>query len=86
MKDISKVTEDELAVARHTLAMEILNAPNAGDILHAMNRLTMTQAKRAKHKHKKGKKAEAKQWKRSADELYTVMMCAVYTKQDQNRN
>ncbi len=86
MKNINKVTEEELAVARHGLAMEILNAPNAGDILQALNRLTITQVQRAKHKQKKGKKAEAKQWKRSADELYTVMMCAVYTKQDQNRN
>lgn len=86
MKDLTKVSEDELALARYKLAMEILNAPNAGEILHAMNRLTMTQAKRAKHKHKKGKKKEAREWKRSADELYTVLMCAVYTKQDQNRD
>lgn len=85
------VTEHDIALARHALAMQILEADNAGDILQAMNRLTMTHAKRASDLHKTAKKkkskkekAKAKAWKMTADEFYTVTMCAVYTKQDQS--
>lgn len=86
----NEATEQEIAIARHNLAMTILQSENAGDILQAMNALTVRHAKRAmqtkksaKGKKKKTQKAEAKEWKRVADELYTVVMCAVYTKQDQ---
>lgn len=78
-----KVTEQELADARRDLAYAILESENAQEILMSLNQLTRTYAKRASHKKRRGKKAEAKAWKLLADECYTITMCAVYTKQDQ---
>lgn len=84
MKHAPKVTEQELADARYALAMEILEAPNASEILSAIHELVMTQMARAIHNTSKDKKKKAREWKRAADELYTVLMCAVYTHQDQD--
>lgn len=86
------VTEDEVARARYRLASEILEADNAGEILGAMNTLTMLYVKRAETEHKRKPKSKkkrtksqqkAKRLKYTADEFYTVLMCAVYNKQDQ---
>lgn len=90
MKKI-EITEQEIADARVRLAHSILESDNAGDILTAMNKLTMIYAKKAQSVQKaekgkskgKGKSKQWKRWKHTADEFYTVTMCAVYTKQDQ---
>ena len=83
-----EITEQDLADARLRLANSILESNNAGEILTAMNKLTMTYAKKAQgerdKKGKKVKKSKAKRWKHTADEFYTVTMCAIYTKQDQS--
>lgn len=82
------VTEDELAKARYKVASAILDADNAGEIVSSMNTLTMMYVKEAQHQHKRGKKSKkakkkAKQLKHTADEFYTIVMCAIYNKQDQ---
>lgn len=83
------VTEDELAKARFKVASAILDADNAGEIVSAMNTLTMMYVKEAQHQHKRGKKSKkakqkAKRLKHTADEFYTIVMCAIYNKQDQS--
>lgn len=83
-----KVTEQELATARQRLALEILEAENAREIVYALQNLTVLQAKRAdEYRGKKGKKGKGKfrEWRRASDETYTVLMCAIYTKQDERQ-
>ena len=78
-----RATSQDFADARFAVAQEILGSENAGRILQAMNDLTLLYATEADHKRKKGKKAESRRLKHTADEFYTVMMCAIYTRQDQ---
>lgn len=81
-----KITDQELADARLMLALEILDAPNAADIVSAIQHLMIAQAVRAAQERKKGNKRRAKQWKRASDELFTVMMCAVYQNEDRKND
>lgn len=86
-KKPQKVSDQELADARLMLALEILDSENAHDILDAMHNLVMTQSARSFYHYKKGGKKNKKQaqtWKHSADEIFTIVMCAVYQNQDAN--
>lgn len=77
-----KVTDQDLADARLALALQIINSENAAEIVQALHKLSITQARQAEQLRKKDKR-KAKQWARASDELFTVMMCAVYQKQAQ---
>ena len=79
------VTEDELATARVRLAETILEAENGEQIVTNLHKLTMLYASQAGYYHKNKNKKKAKQWKRVADEMFTITMCAVYRKQDRNQ-
>ncbi len=79
----SEVTQDELAAARSTLAHTMLDSENADKLVGALHKLTMMYVNQAQYHHKNKNKRKAKMWKHTADELFTVTMCAVYTKQDQ---
>jgi hypothetical protein len=83
MKNL-KVTDQELASARREVAYSIIESEQANEILTAIHKLTLLQAQKAAQKKKKGKKHQARAWKTAADELYTITMCAIYTKQDQS--
>ncbi len=84
----------ELADARKNLANAILEADNSHEILTNLRHLTTLynkrfeeNAKRAK-KSKKKKKKESKHYKKAKFfhsvglEFYTVLMCAVYNKNE----
>ena len=86
------VTEEQVAEARLRLASVIIETENAGEILTAMNTLVTLYAKQAQHQAERKQKSKkkrakarrkAKMLKHTADEFYTVLMCAVYNKQDQ---
>jgi hypothetical protein len=86
-KKVVKITDQELADARLMLALEILDSENAPDIIDAMHSLVMLHSARALYSHKKGNKKgkrQAQKWKHSADEFFTVVMCAIYQNQDAN--
>lgn len=86
-KKAVKITEQELADARLMVALEILDSDNAKEILDAMHHLVMTQAARGMYHIRKGSKKHKRQaewWKHSADEFFTVVMCAVYQDADAN--
>lgn len=78
-----EVTQDELAQARLTLAYTMLDSENADKLIGALHKLTMLYVSQAQYHNKNKNKRKAKMWKHTADELFTVTMCAVYTKQDQ---
>lgn len=78
-----EVSQDELAQARATLAHTMLDSENADQLIGALHKLTMMYVTQAQYHHKSKNKRKAKMWKHTADELFTVTMCAVYTKQDQ---
>jgi len=83
-KKIKNVTQDELAEGRVRLANTILQSDNAEQIITQLHKLTMLYATQAGYYHKNKKKNKAKAWKTVADEIFTVTMCAIYTKQDRN--
>jgi hypothetical protein len=84
-KKARKITDQELADARLMVALEILDTDNASDIIDAMHHLVMLQSARSFYHYKKGGKGSKKQaekWKHSADEMFTIVMCAIYQHQD----
>lgn len=82
---MASVTKQDLADARLALALEILQSPNAPQIVSAMQDLTMMQAHAAAQHKRHGNKDRARMWKHAADEFFTVMMCAVYQQADAMR-
>lgn len=80
-----KITEQDLAEARLLLAYEILQSENAEEILAALHNLMIYQSTRAfeqEMSHNKKKKKEAREWKRASDEFFTILMCAMYQRDD----
>lgn len=77
-----EITEEDLANARFQLATAIIDAPNAGEILSSIHNLTSMYAQRARQEKKSKNKKKELKWKTASDEFYTIMMCAVYNKQD----
>lgn len=82
----AKITDQELADARLMLALEILEAPNAKDIVSAIQHLMIAQSVRSAEEKRKGRKKVAKRWKHSAEELFIVMMCAVYQNEERRND
>lgn len=80
-----KISDQELADARLMVALEILESENAKNILDAMHHLAILQSTKAIHLRKKGGKKNknaAYRWLHSGDELFTVVMCAIYQSED----
>lgn len=80
-----KITEQDLAEARLLLAYEILQSENSEEILAALHNLMIYQSTRAfeqEMSNKKKTKKEAREWKRVSDEFFTVLMCAMYQRED----
>lgn len=80
-KDDLDSIDRELAHARVELAEAILDSENSEQIIYALNELVLAQLELVKVKKKSGKKS-AKLWKHSADEIFTILMCAVYRAQE----
>lgn len=77
------ISEQDLANARLGLALAILDSENGQQIVASLHKLTMMYVKQAEHHHKNKKNKKAKMLKHTADEFFTITMCAVYQKQDQ---
>ena len=80
-----KIREQDLADARLLLAFEILQSENAEEILAAIHNLMILTSTRAFEKFDssgKRSKQEGKEWKRTSDELFTILMCAMYQRED----
>ena len=77
--------DQELAAARVDFAEALLAADNSTELLLALNGLFIAQVARTMEARKSGKKSEARRRKNTADEIFTIMMCALYRAQDEDR-
>lgn len=83
---MAKITEQDLAHARLILAHEILQSENADDILSAIHNLMILQSTKGfecEASNNKRKRKQAKEWKRASDEFFTVLMCAMYQRDEE---
>lgn len=82
---MAKINEQDLAHARLLLAHEILQSENADEILSAIHNLMILQSTRGfecQDSKSKRRNKEAREWKRAADEFFTVLMCAMYQRDE----
>lgn len=74
-------TEHELAQARVEFADAILAADNSEELLLTLNDLFVAQVAHTLDARISGKKSEARRRKQATDEIFTIMMCAMYRAQ-----
>ena len=74
--------ERELAGARVAFAESIVSADNSAEILMALNNLFRLEVEKTMHVHESGKKSQARRLKHTTDEIFTIMMCAMYLAQE----
>lgn len=74
--------DEELAAARVAFAETILAADNCDDLLLSLNHLFLAEVNKTMSTYKSGKKSAAKREKHTADEIFTIMMCAAYRSQE----
>lgn len=81
ISDQETSTDDKLAQARVEFADAILAADNTEELLLTLNDLFVAQVLHTLDARKSGKKSEARRRKQATDEIFTIMMCAVYRAQ-----
>lgn len=74
--------DNELAQARVAFAETILASDNCDDLLLSLNHLFLAEVNKTMDTYKSGKKSAAKREKHTADEIFTIMMCAAYRAQE----
>lgn len=70
------VSPDTRAGARYNLAMTILDAHNADEIMRALALLGANYAATAVRRREQGHQASSDAWTKAADEILTVFACA----------
>lgn len=74
--------DKELAEARVAFADTMLAADNFEDLLLSLNLLFLAEVNKTMSTYNSGKKSAAKREKHTADEIFTIMMCAAYRSQE----
>lgn len=74
--------ENRLASARLAVAQQIVHAENAPYLMDSLNKLCMTYIGVSEELDtgNKASKQKAKNLRKTADEIFTVLMCAMYNK------
>lgn len=74
--------DKKLAEARVAFAETMLASDNFDDLLLSLNHLFLAEVDKTMSTYKSGKKSAARREKHTADEIFTIMMCAAYRAQE----